>query len=44
MLANLDEMNHLTLYKFNFSTSADKLNAQISFNSIVHTVSNGNLA
>lgn len=44
MLANLDETNHLTLYKFNFSTSADKLNAQISFNSIVHTVSNGNLA
>lgn len=43
MLANINENNEMTLYSFNFSTSADKINTKISFSSIVHTVSNGNL-
>lgn len=43
LFSNIDESNHLTIYSFNLSTSLDKLNAQISFSSIVHEVANGSL-
>jgi hypothetical protein len=43
LLANIDENDMMTLYSFNFTTSTDKKNTRISFDSIVHSVQNGKI-